>query len=69
MSNSAPLRLCVKMFYATVANSGFLAVFGCTSGTEGPLACLKCTFDRNNKVPRHISASGNTTLKFFPIYR
>lgn len=39
--------------------------FGCTSGTDGPRACLKCVCDRNNRVPRIKSASGRTTLKFF----
>jgi len=59
----------MKNAYAIVTNSCFRGVFGCTSGTEGPLACLKCTFDRNSKVPRQRSANGQTTLKFFPMYR
>ncbi len=46
-----------------VARCGFFAR-GCTSGTAGPRACLKCTGARSNSVPRDKSASGNTTLKF-----
>ncbi len=37
-------------------------IFGCTFGTAGPLACLKCTLERSIKVPKHISARGKTTL-------
>ena len=51
------------------ANTGLRRAFGCTFGTDGPLACLKWTLERRSKVPRHKSASGKTTLKFFPIYR
>jgi hypothetical protein len=40
------------------------ADFGCTSGTEGPVACMKRIFARSIRVPRQKSARGSTTLKF-----
>jgi hypothetical protein len=42
-----------------------LKFLGWTFGTDGPSACAKATFERNIIVPRHKSASGRTTLKFF----
>jgi len=41
---------------------------GCTSGTPSPRAWAKQTFDRTNRVLRHKSASGSTTLKKIFVY-